>query len=210
MPAFPPAPIAPPEFFERWLPEAFASEGLPPDAMELDLVVGVRLRGEGGGEWLVHLERGSLRVEAGATEHAAFTLIQTVADWRGSLWEGRGGAFGRQAAALFQPGARPAGPAARAASPAGLAQLRALNGLVRMVVTDEAAGDWIVDFKLGPGPVPDEPSATVRISAEDAGALERGELDPMQAFLSGRVQIAGDMTLLLQMQVAQMQGGGLG
>jgi putative sterol carrier protein len=43
------------------------------------------------------------------------------------------------------------------------------------------------------------------VTAEDAAALERGELDPMQAFMSGRIQIAGDMTLLMQMQAIQMQ-----
>ena len=43
------------------------------------------------------------------------------------------------------------------------------------------------------------------MSAADAEALERGELDPMQAFMSGRMRVAGDMTLMMQMQAIQMQ-----
>ena len=35
--------------------------------------------------------------------------------------------------------------------------------------------------------------------------MERGELDPLQAFMAGRVRIAGDMALLMQMQAIQMQ-----
>ena len=35
--------------------------------------------------------------------------------------------------------------------------------------------------------------------------MERGELDPMQAFMSGRLQVSGDMTLMMQMQAIQMQ-----
>ncbi len=35
-----------------------------------------------------------------------------------------------------------------------------------------------------------------------ATKLERGELDPLQAFMSGQIQIAGDMALMMQMQMA--------
>jgi putative sterol carrier protein len=35
--------------------------------------------------------------------------------------------------------------------------------------------------------------------------MERGELNPMEAFMAGRIQVAGDMTLLMQLQSAQMQ-----
>jgi putative sterol carrier protein len=35
--------------------------------------------------------------------------------------------------------------------------------------------------------------------------MDRGELDPMQAFMSGKLRVAGDMTLMMQMQAIQMQ-----
>jgi len=76
--------------------------------------------------------------------------------------------------------------------------------MIRMVVAGGPSGDWKVNFKLGPGPIPAEPSTTVTISADDASAMERGELDPMQAFMAGRIQIAGDMALMMQMQAATM------
>ncbi len=60
----------------------------------------------------------------------------------------------------------------------------------------------IAVFSLGP-------TTTVSVSAADAAALERGELDPMQAFMAGRIQVAGDMTLLMQMQAIQMQAAAM-
>jgi hypothetical protein len=208
MSTLPPPGTTPQAFFERFLPELFAANPLPEQARQIDLIVGVRLDGEAGGEWLYHLKNGELSVSRGSTDDAAFTLVQSVDDWRGALWEGRGGAFGRQSQALFAPGAG-AAAAAGAMSPAALQQLQMLRGLIRMVVTGGAGGDWSMGIKLGPGPLPDAPTTTVTVAAADADAMERGELDPMQAFMAGKIQIAGDMTLLMQMQAIQMQAQAL-
>jgi len=206
MTALPPATTSPKEFLENWLPKAVAESGLPENARSVDVRLGIRLEGDGGGDWIFHLRDGAVSVTPGPTEEAAFTLIQTVADWRGALWEGRGGAFGKQASGLFRPNAsqQPGAPGGRPMDPAALGRLQALRGMIRMVVAGGPGGDWKVNFKLGPGPIPAEPSTTVTISADDASAMERGELDPMQAFMAGRIQIAGDMALMMQMQAATM------
>jgi hypothetical protein len=207
MTALPPATTSPKEFMENWLPKAIAEAGLPENAKTVEVRLGIRLEGEGGGDWIFHLRDGAVTVNPGSTEEAAFTLIQSVADWRGALWEGRGGAFGKQASGLFRPNSpeQQAGPAGgRPMDPAALGRLQALRGMIRMIVAGGPSGDWKVNFKLGPGPIPAEPSTTVTISADDASAMERGELDPMQAFMAGRIQIAGDMALMMQMQAATM------
>lgn len=208
MTALPPPHTSPKEFLEQWLPKAAAEQPLPEAAKTADVKLGVRLEGEGGGDWVFHVREGQLTVAPGPTEDAAFTLIQSVADWRGALWEGRGGAFGKQASALFRPGSEASpptagGPGGRPLDPSSLAKLAALRGVIRMVVSG-GGSDWKVDFKLGPGPIPADPNTTVTVTAEDAAAMERGELDPMQAFMSGRILIAGDMALLMQMQMMTM------
>lgn len=209
MAELPASPVLPKEFFESWLPGAYAESGLADESQGLEVTLGVRLEGEEGGEWLMHLRAGALEVEPGSREEAAFSVVQSVADWRGALWEERGGFLGRQAASLFRPEARaaaaPGGMGSLAPSPAALGQLSGLDGLIRMVVAGGAGGDWKVDFKLGRGPLQAEPSTTVTITAEDAEAMGRGELDPMQAFMAGRIQVAGDMALLMQVQAIQMQ-----
>ena len=203
---FPASPLSPAQFFGEFLPQAFAAAELPEELRSVEVTLGVCLQGRGGGEWLVHLRGGSARVEAASRAAAAFTVVQSVEDWRGALWEGRGGAIGRQAAAVFRPGERPQragelGPP----SPAALAQMQSLAGLVRLCVTDGAGGDWSVGLKLGPGEIPAEPTTTVSIRAEDADALERGDLNPLEAFMGGRIQVAGDFALLMQMQAIQLQ-----
>lgn len=210
MPEFPASPVSPAEIMEDFLPRAFAEVGLPGAARDLVVSLGVQLEGDEGGEWVLHLESGSVRVAAEPRGETAFTYVQTVLDWRGALWEGRGGAMGTQAARLFRPEARPGGSASGIGGPpplAALGKLRTLDGVIRLVVTEDEGADWRLDLKLGPGALPEEPTTTVTLSAGDAAAMEQGELDPLQAFMAGRIEIAGDVSLMLQMQAIQMQVG---
>ena len=206
--AFPPSPVPPSRFFSDFLPKAFAEAGLPPGSENLGLKLGIELTGSGGGEWVFEVEGGALRVREAPRDAAAFTVRQSVTDWRGALWEGRGGAVARQAMSIFRPGEPPergtaglAGPP----SPAALALLGDARGSLRLVVAGGPGGDWQVEFKLGPGEIPETPTTSVTIHAEDADRMERGELNPMEAFMAGRIQVAGDMALLMQLQAAQMQ-----
>ena len=213
MATFPASPLPARELLEDWLPKAFAEAGPPPGAEEVDVRLGIRLEGEGGGEWVLHLDHGQLRVIPGSRQETAFTYLQSVEDWRGALWEGRGAAIGDGAAQLFKPGAPAAAAAAAptggtlggAPSASALQQMEKLSGVIKMVVTGEDGEDWSVAFKLGPGEIPAEPTTTITLTAADAAALQSGELDPMTAFMSGRMQVTGDMTLMMQMQAIQMQ-----
>src|SRR5688572_16229266 len=104
MPEFPRSPVSPAELLENYLPAALEAA---PSAERIDgvsVALGVQLIGDGGGEWVLDLQDGAVRVRAGSRAQAAFSYVQTVADWRGALWEGRGGAVGRGVAALFRPG----------------------------------------------------------------------------------------------------------
>jgi hypothetical protein len=204
---FPASPLPAAEFFESWLPKAFAEADLPEEQRNVEARIGVLLQGEGGGEWVMHVNDGALAVSAEPRSDCAFTYVQSVDNWRGALWEGKGGAIGAQSAQLFKPGAQQAQsrPGQGAPSPQALEQMRALDGVIRMAVSGAEGGDWHVDFKLGPGAIPEEPTTTLTISAEDAEAMAAGTLDPMAAFMQGKILVAGDMALMMQMQAIQMQ-----
>jgi hypothetical protein len=206
---FPAAPLAPADFMERWLPKAFAALPLPEGAEQLDVELGVRLEGEGGGEWVAQMASGRLQVKAELRSEIGFSLVQSVEDWRGALWEGRGGVIGQGAAALFRPagqeGAEQAGRAFALPALAALGPLRALDGLLRLVVSDGDAGDWAVAVKFGAGEIPAEATTTVTLSAEDAAAMASGDLNPLEAFMAGRIQLAGDVALMMQIQAILMQ-----
>jgi hypothetical protein len=183
---------------------------VPDDVKNVELQLGLVLEGADGGEWVFEVKGGELHVTPGSREACAFTYVQSVEDWRGALWEGKGGAIGRQSLGMFRPGSEAAsGGAGQMGAgppgPAALAEMQKLDGVIRMCVTGAEGGDWSVAFKLGPGAIPPEPTTTISISAEDAAAMESGALDPMQAFMSGKLQVTGDMTLMMQMQAIQMQ-----
>ena len=101
MPEFPHSPVSPAELLENYLPAAIAAAPSAERIGDVSLALGVQLVGEGGGEWVLELRGGAVSVRAGSREKAAFSYVQSVADWRGALWEGRGGAVGRASAALF-------------------------------------------------------------------------------------------------------------
>jgi len=207
MAEFPSRPLAPRELIEGWLPGALAAAPLPPGSDALDVKLGIQLSGDGGGEWVLHVDHGKVKVARAPRDEAAFTYVQSVDDWRGALWGGRGGAIGEGAARFFRPGAlaeAPAGQLGAAPSPAALVELAKLSGLLRLVVDPAAGAPWSVAFKIGPGPIPAQATTTIHISEDDAAALGRGELDPMTAFLSGKMRVEGDMTLMLQVQAVQM------
>jgi hypothetical protein len=210
MPEFPRSPVSPAELLEHFLPAAIETAGRSDPTGGATVSLGVQLVGEGGGEWVLELSGGAVRVRAGSREKAAFSYVQSVADWRGALWEGRGGAVGRAVAALFRPGApeiEAAFGAVGAGIPTALAALGALRGLVHVVVS-EPGGEWRVGLQLGSGEIPAKPTTELCVSAADADAMASGELKPIEAFMAGRIRILGDMGLVLQMQAAQMQAAG--
>lgn len=204
MPEFPRSPVSPAELLESYLPAALEAAPSVDRIGGVSVALGVQLVGEGGGEWVIDLDGGAVRVRADSREKAAFSYVQTVADWRGALWEGRGGAVGRGAAALFRPGA----PEVEAAFgivgpgiPAALEALGALRGLLHVVVSD-GGGEWRVGLQLGPGEIPSAPTTEVCVSAGDADAMLAGDLKPIEAFMAGRIRVLGDMGLVFQMQAA--------
>ena len=208
MPELPQSPIAPAEFLEHFVPEAFSELARGRPLPETDLALGVRLEGEGGGEWVYCVRDGALDVVRTARDAATVTLIQSVQDWRGTFWEGRGGIFGRTVVAVLRGDASEAMRAAaadRRPSLDALEPIRRIDGLVRVVLAGDEGGDWSLSVKLGPGAIPPDPTATLTIDAEDAAAIECGELDPMQAFMAGRIEVIGDMALVLQLQATLMQ-----
>jgi hypothetical protein len=209
VPEFPPSPVSPAEFLEGYVTEVFSELELPEAVKRLDLRLGVRLEGEGGGEWLYTLRDGALDVVAGSCDEAVLTVIQTVDDWRGALWEGRGGIVAERTMAMFRTGALVVlgGRVSAAADPDVFGRLAALDGVMRAVVTGGPAGDWTTAFKFGPGAIPDEATTTISVHHDDAVAMARREITPLEAFLAGRINVAGDMLLVTQLQAIVLGAG---
>ena len=150
------------------------------------------------------------------------SLVQSAADFKAaqegavSLGFGAGGAGGgggggggggdRDRDDRVPPGGP--GPAAglmRFLTGPRIERLRTLTGTLRFVVTS-VDGDpdrtWSLTLVLGPGEPPDPPDkadCTISVGHADSKLMAEGKLAPPAAFMAGKVKIAGNMGLAMQL-----------
>ncbi len=78
-------------------------------------------------------------------------------------------------------------------------EAKGLNGRVQFSLTGTGGADWGVVLDDGKISVSEgamvHPQLTVKISTENAEKLMSGSLDPMMAFMTGKIKLAGDMSL---------------
>lgn len=90
------------------------------------------------------------------------------------------------------------------ADPAGA---KKVNAVYKFNVTGEGGGTWIVDLKNDPPGVKEgdgDAQCTITIAAQDFLDLVAGKLNGQMAFMSGKLKIAGDMSLAMKLgQVMQ-------
>jgi putative sterol carrier protein len=80
------------------------------------------------------------------------------------------------------------------------------NAVYQFNITGDGGGEWNLDCTKGKTGdfvstgTHDSPGATITVSAEDWLGMVNGSLNPMQAFMSGKIKIDGDMTLAMSLQ----------
>lgn len=90
--------------------------------------------------------------------------------------------------------------------PQTVAELRALRGLLEIRVESEGGeGDWCLAVQLGPGALATAPDATIALGAEQAEAIHRGAIHPIEALITGQLRLEGDLGLILQLQALAMR-----
>lgn len=80
------------------------------------------------------------------------------------------------------------------------------NAVYQFNITGDGGGEYNLDLTkgktsdfVGQGKH-DSPGATITVSSEDWLGMLNGTLNPMQAFMSGKIKIDGDMTLAMSLQ----------
>ena len=80
------------------------------------------------------------------------------------------------------------------------------NAIYQFNITGDGGGEWNMDLTKGKTGdfvskgTHDSPGATITVSSEDWLGMLNGSLNPMQAFMSGKIKIDGDMTLAMSLQ----------
>lgn len=193
MAVHPPVDITPKAFFENWLPAQLA--GAPPPRSTL--TVRVRLDGDDGGVWDLVLSPDGLQVVPGGTAgDADVKLTQTVADWR-AITVGEPGAVN-----LAPPQASP--KAMFFVDGAAQQIVQQVKGTIRFEVTGYNGRTWVLVAKLGAGPTPETADATISVDAETYGAMLARAIPPAAAYFQGKIVIAGDPNLAMQIGMALM------
>lgn len=213
MSTFPDEPVAPRVFFEDTIPALFAEAVLDEAERAVDLKVGVVLQsdqgGEQGGEWTLHFIDGELGVASGRAEDCDITVVQRVKDWRSALWEGRPALIADAVARVAESGPdalRRVGDGGGPRNPAALGELSEIRGLIEAIIASENDGvdDWRLAIQIGPGPIPVSAQATIRLGADQADAIRRGDLHPIEALITGQLRLEGDLGLIIQLQAVAM------
>jgi putative sterol carrier protein len=79
-----------------------------------------------------------------------------------------------------------------------------VDAMIQFDLSGESGGQYwvkIADGQAHTGTgVAENPTMTLRAAADDWAAVVNGQLNPMQAFMSGKLKIQGDMGLALKLQ----------
>jgi putative sterol carrier protein len=79
-----------------------------------------------------------------------------------------------------------------------------MNAVVHFNLSGEDGGQWYVQVADGAVEVhegaPDDPTASIHMDAQDYVALSRGDLNPMTAFMSGKIRVEGNLAVVMKFQ----------
>lgn len=85
-----------------------------------------------------------------------------------------------------------------------MSKLGDFKGTIVFSLTGEGGGDWqvnIEDSTVTTGQVTNEkPTAKVTMDADDYKDMMSGKLNPVQAFMGGKVRVEGDLNAVMKLQ----------
>jgi putative sterol carrier protein len=100
-------------------------------------------------------------------------------------------------------------PEQAAANPDQAAKIKDINAVIQMVLTGEGGGEFIMELAGGKLTTKEgkaeSPKLTITQTVQDWRAINAGTLNPQMAFMSGKLKIAGDMSLA--MKLGSIMGG---
>lgn len=94
-----------------------------------------------------------------------------------------------------------------------LEQAKGLKALIQLSVSGEGGGNWGIEVDDGNITIKEglaiEPRLTIKTSAQNASKLLQGKLNPLSAFMTGKIKLSGDLALAMKL-IDLLKNAGLG
>ncbi|MGC8901636.1 MAG: SCP2 sterol-binding domain-containing protein [bacterium] len=185
-----PGDISVKRYFEEIVPQLFADElkSHPVQGMEgIDFKLQFTVTGENGGTYSVIVKNGSeLQVKEGDIHDAHVSFELNEKDWRDSI-TGKEGA-GTVMDMFFNPSLL---------NRSKYDALVGVKGAMNLVLARESGEPFKAKLKFNNTEIP---TTTISMKASEYAAMLKGQLNPVTAFMSGKLKITGDMGLAMKLQ----------
>ena len=159
----------------------------------VDATLAVEVLGQGAGTWNLNIERGVMTLGERAQHPPFMTLRLDRPDFERLAEEAGDSPLAFLGALASQPGDLKI-------TSARMENLNLLEGTLRFELVGEAGFAILAHF--GSAPIPNEPTTVIQVDRAAYEALKAGELAAQDAFLSGQIQLEGDMQLAMQLALA--------
>jgi len=176
----------------------------PPEASQLfeamlgvDTTICIEVKGAEGSPFYLNIESGRMEGGTAAQQPVLLTLVQDA-----KAFEVLARASGDSALGFLGGLAGLAGELQLTASRVGA--LREIEGCFGFELKGDDGFSVLTHF--GTGPRPPEAQATIRVESKAYEKLQSGELNPMEAFMNGAIDIEGDMQKAMQLALALVGG----
>jgi len=166
------------------------------DGMQaVDATIRVEVRGEAGGTFFLNVAAGRMEAGDAPSRPPFMTLVQDRASFERLAAEAGDSAMGMLGGLLGLAGGMKL-------TRGRLDNLDAVKGCLLFEVTGTQGFRVLTHF--GSGALPERPDTTLTVDPEAYRDLRTGLLDPQTAFMSGKIKVAGNMQLAMQLALAAL------
>lgn len=151
---------------------------------------------EGSGQWTLTFANGELDVKPGLAPDFDIAIATSTSSFDAALND-------NPDLANFDPAKIDFARLLKRLKPELADQVRQISGSLKMGLLDADEELMSATVKFGAA-APVAPTCEIYVQESDARELAEGGMNPQQAFMAGKIQIKGDMTIAMQLATIMM------